>query len=245
MNPREAFVSTAGTDPGDRPHILLVDDDPVLRAVLRETLTNRDYTVSEAESAQQVREDLDDHPWDLIVLDRRLPDCDGLVLMRALRERSDCPVFILSVLGDEHDRVLGLELGAADYLAKPVNLDELCIRIRNALSHRRPSREPIWRHTLFGDFKLDSSTRMLTRGATEWRLTAAETRILEYLVIRAGEVVDRNELTHKVFHRAWHPNDRSVDVLVARLRKIIEDNPRRPRWIVTLHGEGYRFCDLS
>lgn len=224
--------------------ILVVDDDPVIRAVLRETLVNRGYVVEEAENAGEVHDRLSKQSnWNLIILDRRLPDCDGLVLLRTLRERTNTPVIILSILGDDHDRVLGLELGASDYLAKPVNLDELCIRIRNLLGLHTRQPQSSTRQIEFGDFVLNSDIRTLRNSeqATEWRLTAAESRMLEHLAKNSGQVFSRDQLTRTVFQRDWNPTDRSIDVLIARLRKLIEVNPRQPLWIVTMHGEGYRF----
>jgi DNA-binding response OmpR family regulator len=224
--------------------ILIVDDDPVIRALLREVLVTRGYTVDEMESAADVRRTLTTQQWDLILLDRRLPDCDGLVLLKAIQDASPCPVMILSILGDEHDRVLGLELGAADYLAKPVNLDELCIRVRNTLAYHKPRNSLGVQRTLFGEFSFNSKTRQLTRDEQEWQLTATESRMLECLIGNAGQVFNREQLAYRVFHRKWYPNDRSIDVIIARLRKIIEEDPRKPEWIVTLHGEGYRFREL-
>lgn len=224
--------------------ILIVDDDPVIRAVLREVLVTRGYIVEEMASATDVRHCLSTQQWDLILLDRRLPDCDGLVLLKAIQDASPCPVIILSILGEEHDRVLGLELGAADYLAKPVNLDELCIRVRNALAYYKPSNSCNLKHVVFGDFSFNSKTRQLMRDGEEWQLTASESRMLDCLIKNAGHVFNREQLAHKVFHRKWYPNDRSIDVIIARLRKIIELDPRKPEWIVTLHGEGYRFRAL-
>lgn len=225
--------------------ILIVDDDPVIRAVLREVLLNRGYSVDEMASATDVRQSMHTREWDLILLDRRLPDCDGLVLLKTIQKSLPCPVIILSILGDDHDRVLGLEMGAADYLAKPVNLDELCIRIRNTLAYYKPRTVVTQEHVSFGGFCFNSSTRQLTRDDEQWQLTAAESRMLDCLISNAGHVVNRDQLAHKVFHRQWNPSDRSIDVIIARLRKIMEQDPRNPEWIVTLHGEGYCFRALS
>ena len=126
-------------------------------------------------------------------------------------------------------------------LAKPVNLDELCIRVRNTLAYYKPRKAIALTHVVFGEFSFNSGTRQLTREAEEWQLTATESRMLDCLINNAGHVVNREQLAHKVFHRQWYPNDRSIDVIVARIRKLIELDPRNPEWIVTLHGEGYRF----
>lgn len=243
-------MNLSDAEPGNAPdreqseRILIVDDDPVIRAVLREVLLNRGYRVDEMASAADVRLSLGTEQWDLILLDRRLPDCDGLILLKAIQDASSCPVIILSILGDDHDRVLGLELGAADYLAKPVNLDELCIRVRNTLAYYKPRKSFMTQQLVFGEFSFNASTRQLTRHGEEWQLTATENRMLDCLISNAGHVVNREQLAYKVLHRQWNPSDRTIDVIIARLRKIIEKDPRNPEWIVTVHGEGYRFRTL-
>ena len=244
MSSSDSNQCIASSDkPAER--ILIVDDDPVIRVLLREVLLNRGYQVEEMESAADVKQSLLNPQWDLILLDRRLPNCDGLVLLKAINDEAHCPVIILSILGDEHDRVLGLELGAADYLAKPVNLDELCIRVRNTLAYYKPRDAFALKQALFGEFSFNSKTRQLNRNDEQWQLTATESRMLECLIKNAGQVFNREQLSHAVFRRKWYPSDRSIDVVIARLRKLIERDPRNPEWIVTLHGEGYRFRELS
>ena len=244
MDSPEVGVRVASVDTVSK-RILIVDDDPVIRALLREVLVSRGYWVEEMETAGDVRQSLTSDQWDLILLDRRLPDCDGLILLKAIQDKSPCPVIILSILGDEHERVLGLEFGAADYLAKPVNLDELCIRVRNTLAYSAPQSSFAQTQSLFGEFSFNFKTRQLNRNNEQWQLTATESRMLECLIKNAGQVFNREQLSHEVLRRKWYPSDRSIDVVIACLRKLIERDPRNPEWIFTMHGEGYRFRESS
>lgn len=222
--------------------ILVVDDDPVVRVLLREMLLAAGHEVSEAGSARDAEDRLRRGVWDLVLLDRRLPDCDGLLLLKTVKERSDCPVIILSVMDDEHDRTLGLGLGAQDYITKPFNATEVSLRIRNLLLARKAVSAPDQqRQITHGPFELTQSTRRLTIDGVSHHLTSAEARLLALLLSHPGEVLDRNLMTRSLFKRDWSHNDRSVDVLVARLRKLIEPNPKAPEWIITVHGAGYLF----
>ncbi len=222
--------------------VLVVDDDPVVRMLLREMLLAEGHDVSEAESASAAEAHLRQGTWDLVVLDRRLPDCDGLLLLQRVKDRSDCPVIVLSVMDDEHDRTLGLGLGAHDYITKPFSAPELLLRIQNLLMNRRAPLTPA--HTAeikHGPFILSQTTRRLIVDGTTHQLTSAEARLLAIFVHHVGEVLDRNLLTRSICRREWSHNDRSIDVLVARLRKRIEHDPKSPEWIVTIHGAGYLF----
>ncbi len=222
--------------------ILVVDDDPVVRVLLREMLLAEGHDVKEAGNAEEAKLHLRQRQPDLVLLDRRLPDCDGLLLLKTVKEQGNCPVIILSVMDDEHDRTLGLGLGAHDYISKPFSATEVSLRIRNLLRSSSRSLMPTHRRQLaLGPFTLSQATRRLTvEGATQ-QLTLAETRLLAVFLTQAGRVLDRGLLTRAVCQREWTHNDRSIDVLVARLRKRIEPDPKLPRWIVTVHGAGYLF----
>ena len=221
--------------------ILVVDDDPVVRVLLREMLLTKGHDVTEAECAAEAEVSLRQGIWDLVLLDRRLPDSDGLLLQR-IKDQHDCPVIVLSVMDDEHDRTLGLGLGAHDYIAKPFSAAELLLRIQNLLTTRRPATHAGPGASIkHGPFVLSQTTRRLTVNGRTHQLTAAEARLMAIFLDHVGDVLDRNFLTQSICHRDWSHNDRSIDVLVARLRKRIERNPKTPEWIVTIHGAGYLF----
>ena len=222
--------------------ILVVDDDPVVRVLLREMLLTKGHDVTEAENAAEAEASLQRGLWDLVLLDRRLPDSDGLLLLQRIKDQHDCPVIVLSVMDDEHDRTLGLGLGAHDYIAKPFSAAELLLRIQNLLMTRRAATyaspgAPI-EH---GPFTLSQTARRLTVDGRAHQLTSAEARLMAIFLGHAGEVLDRTFLTRSICQRDWSHNDRTIDVLVARLRKRIERNPKTPKWIVTVHGAGYLF----
>lgn len=222
--------------------ILVVDDDPVVRVLLREMLLTKGHDVTEAENAAEAEVNLRQGLWDLVLLDRRLPDSDGLLLLQRIRDHHDCPVIVLSVMDDEHDRTLGLGLGAHDYIAKPFSAAELLLRIQNLLMTRRAT-SPSSPGAPFehGPFVLSETTRRLMVDGSTHQLTSAEARLMAVFLAHAGEVLSRNFLTRNICHRDWSHNDRSIDVLVARLRKRIECDPKTPEWIVTIHGAGYLF----
>lgn len=219
--------------------VLIVDDDPVVRVLLRDLLNAADYHVAEADSAKAAERYIYDESWDLVLLDRRLPDSDGLLLLQMVKAHCDCPVIVLTVLDEEHDRLLGLGLGAADYVCKPFSVVEICSRIRRVLKLRPDAVQATTIHR--GPFRVCTRTRRLIACDKTHHLTPAETRLIALFMSHPGAVLGREELTRQVCRRAWSYNDRSVDVLVARLRRRIEINPRRPEWIVTVHGEGYVF----
>ncbi|MCE8417808.1 response regulator transcription factor [Rhodovulum sulfidophilum] len=229
-----------------RSRILIVDDDAVTRAMLRGILGEAGHHVGEARTSDEARAAIRNAAWDLVLLDRRLPDGDGLLLIRRVQESCRCPIIVLSVMRDEQDRMLGIGLGAVDYISKPFNANEIRLRIRNLLASGRRSLDvamdgPITR----GPFRLHPATRTLSLGNRTLRLSPSETRLLAIFLTHAGEVLERERLTPRICGRDWSYEDRAIDVLVARLRKRIEDDPKNPRWIVTVHGDGYCFCDAE
>lgn len=235
-------TSSRTRQPQPKRRILVVDDDPVVHVLLHEVLSAAGYHVEEEESAAGAERRLFDENWDLVLLDRRLPDSDGLLLLKSVRERCDCPVVVLTVLDDERDRLLGLGLGAADYISKPFSAADICLRIRRVLEARRPMADSLDAAPMeHGPFVLNRSTRRLSVDGTVHHLTAAETRLFALFLTRPGIVLDRLELTRTVCRREWSYDDRSIDVLVARLRRRVEKNPKTPGWIVTIHGVGYVF----
>jgi two-component system OmpR family response regulator len=226
-----------------QPHILVVDDDPQIRALLEEYLQENGLRVSVVASGKQMSEILADEAIDLVILDLRLAGEDGMAIVRTLRDSSAIPIVMLTGVRDEADRVMGLELGADDYLTKPFSPRELLARIRTVLRRTKgaaltQARERRVRAYRFAQFELNLRTRRLkqpdggpidlTNG--EFNLLAALQRILTRdQLLEASRVYD-NEVY-----------DRSVDVQVARLRRKIEADPSQPRFIVTERGVGYTF----
>ncbi len=227
--------------------ILVVDDDPKLRELLRRYLTENQFEVSLAQDAPSMNRLMMREPVDLIVLDLRLPGEDGLSIVRRLRGANDrTPIVMLTAKGDDVDRIIGLELGADDYLAKPFNPRELLARIHAVLRRQpppdlpgAPSAEPI--EVSFGPFKLNLATRALTRDGTPVPLTTGEFSVLKVLVQHARAPLSREKLMTLARGREYGAYDRSLDVQVSRLRKLIEDDPQQPRYLQTGWGVGYVF----
>ncbi|MFK2879075.1 osmolarity response regulator transcription factor OmpR [Rhodanobacter hydrolyticus] len=230
----------------DTPYILVVDDDLRLRDLLERYLAQQGFHVRGAAHAAAMHRELAMHHVDLIVLDLMLPDGDGLELCRVLRAQGmDMPVIMLTAKGDEVDRIVGLEIGADDYLSKPCNPRELVARIR-AVLRRRPrapagapqaEREPVY----FGRFSFDPASRQLRDGDESVKLTSGEFAVLAVLVDHPYETLSRERLIALARGRDHESFDRSIDVMVSRLRRCLEDDPRRPRWLQTVWGKGYVF----
>jgi DNA-binding response OmpR family regulator len=216
--------------------ILIVEDDPIFRSVMRDNLMFEGYRVDAVADGNSALVHARSFSPDLVVLDLTLPDWDGLELCPLLHQGGKVPIIILSARGQKLDKLRGLELGADDYITKPTDLDELLARIRVVLRRARPSIERLQVGRLLIDFK----TSTATSGPTAVRLTHREFELLRYLAERRDKVVHRDELLREV----WGYLDdtvttRSVDQTIARLRKKIEDDPHRPEFIRTVHGDGY------
>jgi len=231
-------------------HLLIVDDDRQLLALLDEYLSARGYRVSTATHGRQMRQVLAGARIDLVVLDVMLPGEDGLSLCRDLRARSvaPIPVLMLTARSDEADRIVGLEMGADDYLGKPFAARELLARIRAVLRRTRmlpPNLQPVReaRELAFGDWLLDTSARhLLDRDGTMVSLTGGEYRLLRVLLEHPQRVLTRDHLLNLTQGRDAEPFDRSIDLLVSRLRQRLHDGAREPRYIKTVRNEGYVFC---
>lgn len=228
------------------PRILVVDDDPALRDLLADYLAKNGFAVTTAMDGAAMRAALADGMPDAFVLDLMLPGEDGLALTRFIRAQSSVPILMLSARGEEMDRVIGLEVGADDYLAKPFGPRELLARLRALLRRGQPSAaaagagvaRPASR---FGPFVLDPDGRRLLREGAEVPLTGAEYDLLAALVARPNRVLSRDTLVDLLKGYERDPFDRSIDIRVARLRRKIEADPAAPAYIRTVRGEGYLF----
>lgn len=226
----------------DKQRILVVDDDTALRELVADYLGSSGYGVEVAGDGVAMRAVLSEHTVDLVVLDLMLPGEDGLSLLRWLRERHGPPVIIVSARGDEVDRVVGLELGADDYLAKPFGPRELLARVRAVLRRSGETDVPADTQTMtFGDFRLHLNTHILNRDGIDIPLTFGEFNLLRVLLEHANQVLSRDHLISLLKGYERSPFDRSIDVRVTRLRRKIEPKPDAPVYLRTVWGEGYLF----
>ena len=229
-----------------QPHILVVDDDPQIRSLLQEYLGQSGMRVSAASTGDQMSQILLDEAVDLVVLDLRLAGEDGMSIARSMRDRSAIPIVMLTGVRDEADRVMGLELGADDYLTKPFSPRELLARIRTVLRRvRTPASGPGPRDIRayrFGEFELNLRTRRLVqRNGGPIVLTNGEFNLLAALLGAPERILTRDQLleTSRVYDNEVY--DRAIDIQVLRLRRKIESDPSHPRFIVTERGAGYIF----
>lgn len=227
-------------------HILVVDDDEHIRDLLTSYLATEGYRVTTAPTAAVARQLLESETYDLVVLDLRLPDGDGLTVVPLIRKDSHVPVIILSVKDQDIDRIVGLELGADDYLTKPFNPRELLARIKAVLrrageGHGRDSDE-LRAIVQFANWELDlTAQRLRGQDGREVELTKAEFGLLAAFVKRPQRVLTRDQLLDLTRIDGGEVFDRSIDVLILRLRRKIEANPKEPRIIKTERGAGYIF----
>ncbi|KIC09024.1 transcriptional regulator [Leisingera sp. ANG-M1] len=223
-------------------HILIIEDEPVTRATLASYLDAQGYDVSQAETAEEAEKVLEEQEVDLLLVDINLPGKDGLQITREQRAKSEMGIILVTGRDDEIDRIVGLELGADDYVTKPFNRRELLARLKNLLRRTQDIRRLSRRIYKFGKFQFDVAARHLqTVEGDSIALTRAEFEVLDMLVSRAGEVASRDALMSRVTHRQYGANPRTVDVLIRRLRGKLEEDPASPRMITTVHGEGYVF----
>lgn len=229
------------------PRVLVVDDDPALRDLLRDYLGASGFVVDTASGGEQMRQRLAGAPPDALVLDIMLPGEDGLSLARTLRRHSNLPILMLSARGEEIDRVVGLEVGADDYLAKPFSPRELLARLRALLRRATAAAAEPSAQTLppgrfsFGPYLLDNAARRLLRDGTEVPINGAEFELLHVFAQHPNRVLSRDDLIAWLKGYARDAFDRSIDVRVTRLRRSIESDPTHPQYIRTVRGEGYLF----
>jgi DNA-binding response OmpR family regulator len=224
-------------------HILVVDDDPALRELLTAYLSVNGFDVEAVGDGVAMRAALAGGLPDAVVLDLMLPGEDGLALTRVIRAQSGLPILMLSARGEEMDRVIGLEVGADDYLSKPFGPRELLARLRALLRRGQPvavTGAPA-EMSRFGPFALDRAGRRLLRDGTELPLTGAEYDLLALFVARPNRVLSRDMLVDQLRGYDRDPFDRSIDIRVARLRRKIEADSASPAYIRTVRGEGYLF----
>jgi two-component system KDP operon response regulator KdpE len=223
------------------PMILLVEDDAQMRRFLRVSLSNQNYRLKEAISAQEGLTQASTQNPDLILLDLGLPDMDGLEVTRRVREWSNAPIIVISARGREQDKVDALDAGADDYLTKPFGTGELFARIRVALRHARHSTqgriEPI---LTVGEIVLDLDKHTVTVAGSEVHLTPIEYKLLALLLKNAGKVLTHRQLLKEVWGAAYAENTQYLRVYMVQLRHKLERDPARPRYLVTEPGVGYR-----
>ena len=223
------------------PRILIVDDEPEMVRGLEDNFRFEGYqTLAASNGKDGLALALQEGP-DLILLDVMMPELSGWDVLRALRQKGlDVPVIMLTARGEEVDRVLGLELGADDYVTKPFSLRELLARVRAVL--RRPGPRQKVEEFSFGDVRLHFRARQAFKAGREVRLTRKEFDLLRYLVAHRGEVLTRERLLDEVWGYERFPTTRTVDTHILRLRQKFEDDPEHPAYILTVHGQGYKFA---
>jgi DNA-binding response OmpR family regulator len=222
--------------------VLLIDDDARLADLLKTYLEGHGCVLSAAQNVQDGLRNLRAHEFDIVLLDIMLPDGDGLDVCKRIRATSAVPVIMLTARGADEDKIIGLELGADDYLAKPFNPRELVARIKAVLRRRGTPAWPDQQHPIeYEDFYLNPANQRVAVNGKEIELTSAEFRLLKVLCENPGRVFTRERLMDLVAGRDFDGVDRSIDVHISRLRNKMEKDPRSPRWIKTVWGTGYRF----
>lgn len=225
--------------------ILICDDEQDVREMLQEYLRKRGFEVSTASNGTELRATLEDTKIDLIILDINMPGEDGLSILRSLRPENQTPVVMLTAAGEVVDRIVGLEMGADDYLGKPVDLRELEARIKAVLRRKTtdtaataPSDKAAT--AMFGEFELDiEAAKLLAQDGSEVPLTAMEFSLLKVFADNKGRVLNRDQILGQAHDRSWDPFDRSIDIRISRLRRKVEKNPEKPVIIKTVRGIGY------
>ena len=223
-------------------HLLIVDDDERIRLLLQKFLVRHGFWVTAARDAAHARSILSGLEFDLIVMDVMMPDEDGVSFTRALRDEDvSTPILLLTAKGETGDRIAGLEAGADDYLAKPFEPKELLLRI-NAILRRLPQKslnEAMPKVLNLGPVRYDTERGELWRGQELVRLTGTESQLMKIFCASAGEVVGRADLVEKLGRDTGQAQERAVDVQITRLRRKIEEDPKRPRYLQTVRGAGY------
>jgi two-component system, OmpR family, KDP operon response regulator KdpE len=224
--------------------VLVVDDEPPIRRLLRTSLGAQGYDVSEAGSGRDALAVIEREEPDLVILDLGLPDLNGIEVIRAVRAHSTVPIIVLSVRDDERGKVEALDLGADDYVTKPFGVEELVARIRTALRHRFQAQgeKPLF---VAGELAVDLVRRSVKRGGEEVHLSPKEYDLLAELVVNAGKVLTHRHILSKVWGPAHTEDAQYLRVFIRNLRHKLEPDPARPRHILTEPGVGYRLREAS
>ena len=236
----------SATDNRDVPTVLVVDDEPIVRDVVVRYLEREGYETLEAGDGEEALRLLEREPPSLVVLDVMLPGLGGLELCRWIRSRSEVPIVMLTALGEETDRIVGLELGADDYITKPFSPREVAVRVRNlmrraGLAGLRPVPGATAPTISFGDVAIDPSAREVNKGGEALALTLKEFDLLVFLASNPRQVFSRSQLMDRVWGYQSALDTGTVTVHIRRLRTKIEDDPSHPRHLETVFGAGYRF----
>jgi len=223
-------------------HILMIEDDESLAALIAEYLGTMGFKVTTRRTAAEGLALLPQGAFDALILDVMLPDSDGFEVCRQVRARSDLPILMLTARGDETDRIVGLELGADDYLPKPFNPRELLARLRAILRRRGSAGVSSTELLRFGRLEIDRGARVARLDGLDRALTSYQFDLLWTLATNAGRVMSRDALMDKLRGHEAEAFDRSLDVHVSRIRAALEDDPKHPRRIITVRGAGYVFA---
>jgi len=223
-------------------HILMIEDDESLAALIAEYLGTMGFKVTTRQTAVGGLALLPEEAFDALILDVMLPDSDGFEVCRQVRARSDLPILMLTARGDETDRIVGLELGADDYLPKPFNPRELLARLRAILRRRGSAGVSSTELLRFGRLEIDRGARVARLDGLDRALTSYQFDLLWTLATNAGRVMSRDALMDKLRGHEAEAFDRSLDVHVSRIRAALEDDPKHPRRIITVRGAGYVFA---
>jgi len=222
--------------------LLIIDDDARLAAMVSDYLSAAGLIVERRLTGRDGLAALESGGYDAVILDAMLPDIDGFEVCRLIRTRSDTPILMLTARGEETDRIIGLEIGADDYLPKPFSPRELQARLRAILRRGRPSSRSLAAELRFGRLHIDRESRLVRIDGEERSLTSYQFDLLVALAENAGRVLNRERLMDLVKGEEGDAFDRSIDVHVSRIRSAIEDDPKRPRRILTVRGAGYVFA---
>lgn len=226
-------------------NLLIVEDDEIAQSKMKSYFESEGYGIATASNGQQMRKHLQTREIDLVLLDIDLPDDDGLSIARDLRSNSNIGIILVTGKDSEVDRIIGLEIGADDYVTKPFNFRELLARVKGLLRRAEAQSSPRVNHEkLFAGWGLNPLRRTLTSpSGEEMEMTRAELDLLATFTAHPGQTLSRERLMNCITHRSWNPNDRTIDVLIRRVRQKMEIDPKKPTLIKTIHGEGYMFCE--
>ena len=226
-----------------KPRVLVVEDETSISEPLAEHLAREGFDPEVAGTLAEASAAYENGELDFLLLDVMLPDGDGRDLCREIRRHSDVPIIMLTARGEEVDRIVGLELGADDYVVKPFSAGELVARMRAIMRRGRAGNDAATRSPIaIGAITLDPSSRTVTKGDEDVQLAAKEFDLLQLLMSRAGEVVPREQIMDEVWDPHWFGPTKTLDVHISWLRKKLEDDPSHPRYITTSRGVGFRFA---